>query len=151
MSEEEEKEEKDVMTEIEEMLGKEAAERIEKMKHGDSVLSGGKAAYESVMKILAKAVKTPDAEYRQALLLTTFLDRDDALRVVAALDERRRYGVDIAPVVDLITAWQGVVGAQGGRANLLLQGQIRQEISTNLPSAVKRAFLNKKRKDEPLE
>ena len=65
------------------------------------------------MKILAKAVSAPDTEYRNALVLASFLNREDATTVVAALDERRRYGVSITPVVDLITAWSAVVGAGG--------------------------------------
>jgi len=142
--------EKSVVDEIEEMLGKEAADRLKEIKHGDGVFSGGKSQYESVMKILAKAVGDPDKDYRQALLLSTFLDRDDATRVVAALDERKRYGVDITPVVDLIHAWAAVKGASGGRVESLIQGQTHQSITTNLPSALKNSFLNKKKKDTPL-
>jgi hypothetical protein len=141
--------EKTLMGEIEDLMGKEAAERIKEIKHGDSVLTGGKAGYESVMKILAKAVASPDKDYRQALLLSTFLDRDDATQVVAALDERQRYGVDITPVVNLITAWSAVQGARGGRIDSLIEGQTHQSITTNMPSSVKN-FLKNKKKNEPL-
>lgn len=141
---------KSVIDEIEEMLGKEAADRLKEIKHGDSVFSGGKAQYESVLKILAKAASDPDRDYRQALLLSTFLNRDDATKVVAALDERKRYGVDITPVVDLIHAWAAVQGARGGRVESLIEGQTHQSITTNMLSAAKRSFFNKRKKDEPL-
>ena len=141
---------KQLMDEIEEIIGKEATERIKDIKHGDSLMAGGKLGYESVMKILAKAVASPDKDYRQALLLSTFLDRDDATQVVAALDERQRYGVDITPVVNLITAWAAVQNARGGRVESLIQGQTHQSITTNMPSSVKN-FLNKKKKDNPLD
>lgn len=141
---------KSVVDEIEDMLGKEAADRLKEIKHGDSVFAGGKAQYESVLKILAKAASDPDRDYRQALLLSTFLSRDDATNVVAALDERRRYGVDITSVVDLVTAWSAVQDAKGGRVQSLIEGQTHQSITTNLPSAAKRSFFNRRKKDEPL-
>jgi len=141
---------KSVIDEIEEMLGKEASERLKEIKQGDSLFSGGKTQYESVLKILAKAASDPDKDYRQALLLSTFLNRDDATKVVAALDERKRYGADITPVVDLIHAWAAVQGARGGRVQSLIEGQTHQSITTNLPSAAKRSFFNKMKKNEPL-
>ncbi len=143
--------EKDISTEIEELLGKEAADRVKEIKHGDSMLSSGKAGYESILKLLAKAAKVPDQDYRQALLLSTFLSREDATRVVAALDERRRYNVDITPVVDLITSWAAVQGARGGRVDSIIQGQTHQSITTNLPGATKNFIKNKKSRDNPLE
>jgi len=142
--------EKSVVDEIEEMLGKEAAERLKEIKHGDGVFSGGKAQYESVLKILAKAIKDPTKDYLDSLLLTTFIDENQAKLFVAALDERQRYGVDITPIVALLTAKCAVTGARGGRAGLLIEGQTHQSISTNLPSALKRSFFNKRKKDDPL-
>ncbi len=140
--------EKSIVDDIEEMLGKEAADRVKQLQHGESILSGGKPEYQSVLKILLKAVQDVEKDYRQALVLAAFLDRDDATIVVAALDERRRYGVDITPVVDLISAWTAVEGARGGRAGLAIEGQTHQSITTNLPGVLKDKF--KKKKDEPL-
>ncbi len=146
-----EEESKDIATEIEELLGKEAADRVKELKHGDSMLSGGKSGYESILKILAKAAKVPDQDYRQALLLSTFLSREDATRVVAALDERRRYDVDITPIVDLITAWAAVQGARGGRVDSIIEGQTHSSISANVVGAAKSFIKNKKgSRDEPL-
>ena len=141
---------KDVISEIEEMLGKDAADRVKAMKHGEGVLAGDKAAYESVLKILARAVKEPHRDYLDALLLSTFPNEDQAKLFVAALDERLRYGVDITPIVALLTAKAAVVGARGGRAGLLIEGQTHQSITTNLSSALKRSFFNKNKKDDPL-
>lgn len=143
---------KDLIDEIEELIGKEAADKVQDIKHGGGILGGGKAGYENVIKLLIKAAQDPDKDYRQALILAAFLDREDATVVVSALDERKRYGVDITPVVDLITAWAAVEGARGGRAGLAVEAQTHQSVTTNLPGALKRSFFNKgkKGKDEPL-
>lgn len=142
---------KNVIDEIEEMLGKDAADRVKAAQHGDTIFSGGKAQYENVLKLLLKAAQDPDKDYRQAIYQSAFLDREDANIVVAALDERKRYGVDITPIVDMVTAWAAVEGARGGRSGLIIEGQTHQSITTNLRGALKRSFLNRKKgKDEPL-
>ena len=140
----------DLDKDIEELMGENLAKRVQDMKHGDALLSGGANKYESVNQKLATAVTDPEEQYRQALLLSTFLSRDDARKVVAALDERRRYGVDITPVVDLITSWCAVVGATGGRVQSLVETQTHQSLTTNIPSAIKDKLFNKNKKDSPL-
>ncbi len=121
-----------VFSEIEEMLGEDGAEKVKQVRQGSAITATGKN-YTGVLQRLAVAVakKDTDEQYRQALLLATFLSREDATRVVAALDERRRYGVDITPVVDLITAWSAVAGATGGRITSIVEGITHQVQTLN--------------------
>ena len=98
------------------ILGEELSEKLKPESRQDGIISAKSSQYVGPLQKLATAVKG-ETEYRQALLLSTFLSREDATRVVAALDERRRYGANIQPIVDLITAWAAVVGADGGRVH----------------------------------
>ena len=92
----------------------------------DGLLFSDNKSQKGVLQRLAQVSKTED--YRQQLLLGDFESREDATRVVAAIDERTRYGVDIGPVVDLVAAWSAVRGAQGGRVHSLITGVTRREV-----------------------
>jgi hypothetical protein len=127
---------KDLLDEIENLMGggEEAAALVEGLRHGEGLITDGKSkAYQGVLQKIASAIPMLDteAQYRQALLLSAFLDRDDAGRVIAALDERRRYGVDITPVIDLVTAWAAIKGASGGRIDNIVESLTHQSISAN--------------------
>ena len=56
----------------------------------------------------ALTVELGEEKYRQILYLGNFVDRDQARKAVAAIDERRMCGVDIRPVLDDIAAMCGV-------------------------------------------
>ncbi len=105
----------------------------------EGFVSSSKEKYVGVLQKVATAARDVEAEYRQALLLSTFLDREDATRVVAALSERQRYGVDITPIVNLVTAWSAVKGADGGRVRAIIEGLTHQTTTMNASEAFKKA------------
>jgi len=69
-----------------------------------------------------------DAKYRQILYLGNFVDRDQARKAVAAIDERRMCGVDIRPVLDDIAAMCGV---NAERLNDVLDAMSHTTFTTN--------------------
>lgn len=146
-----------VMNEIEKIFGSEVAGKFKEIGEagaGDGVLTGKDKNYQSVIQKLATAITQADLDgkYKQQLLLSTFMSRDDASLVVAAIDERKRYGVDLNPIVDLIIAWAAVKGASGGRIESIVESLTHQSISTNM-NANARKFISDKfggRKDSPI-
>lgn len=118
-----------VMSDIENLFGEALVDRLKELKHGEGVIGAGKGAYQSVLQKLATAVSSAEDDYRQALLLGTFLNREDASKVVAALSERKRYGVDIQGIKDLVTAWAAVKDAQGGVRQGIITALTHQDIT----------------------
>ena len=138
----------DLFQEIEKELGKELVNR---QREGESQVPGDGVAPDntqhrlSVLLQLLTAVKE-EKEYRQALLTGDFLDDDEADRVAAAIEERRRYGLTVIPILDWVSARCGVNRAHGkSRVALSIEGLTHSSFMTNNQSYDKR---KKKDKEE---
>ena len=138
----------DLFQEIEKELGKEL---INRQRDGESQLPGDGVSPDatqqrlSVLLQLLTAVKE-EKEYRQALLTGDFLDDDEADRVAAAIEERRRYGLSVIPILDWVSARCGVNQAHGkSRVALSIEGLTHSSFMTN-----SRGY-DKKKKDKEEE
>lgn len=118
-------------SEIEEIIGKEAFDRIKEMKHGEGLLTAKGQSYQSVIQRIATAITDPDKEYRQALLLASFLSTREADLACAAIAECQRYKAPITPIIDRIIARCGVKGATGGRVQDIIEAMTHQHITAN--------------------
>lgn len=137
--------EKDVSDIIDDITAK----RIKEMQHGEGMLTGGNRQYQSVLQRLAQSVKQ-DAEYRQSLLLASFLGPEEADRAVAAIAECRRYGVPITVLVDKIVARCAVRGATGGRIQSIIEALTHQQITANTTKDYQKMQQQQKGKNSPL-
>lgn len=98
----------------------------------------------SVLVQILTAVKEEN-EYRQALLTGDFLDDDEADRVAAAIEERRRYGLSIVPIIDWCAARCGVNKMHGlkSRVGTGVEGLTHSTFTTQ-----NRSYSLKKNKDD---
>jgi len=80
-----------------------------------------------VLQRLVTAVKEDD-EYRQILLTASFDSKHEAQMAADAIEERKRYGVSIRPILDRIIAQCSVKGA---RVNLITDASSRFTLNTN--------------------
>jgi len=97
---------------------------------GDGLMPDATQARLSVLVQLLTAIKE-EKEYRQALLTGDFLDDDEADRVAAAIEERRRYGLSLLPIVDWVSARCGVNKAHGkSRVALSIEGLTHSTFTT---------------------
>jgi len=109
---------------------------------GSGIMPDNQARVGVLIKLLTAVQE--EKEYRQALILSDFLDDDEADRVAAAIEERRRYGISIAPVLDWCAARCGVnKGGHGkSRATLAIEGLTHSTFTTQS------ALRNKKDKNK---
>ncbi len=143
--------EKDLQDDLDEILDKVTADRVKELRHGDSLLTGGKQSYQSVIQKMATAIGNTDTDYRQALLLASFLSPEESDKATSAISECKRYGVDITPIIDRISARCGVKGATGGRVENIIEALTHQSITSNIPGGTKKGFLNNRnKKDSPI-
>jgi len=109
---------------------------------GSGLMPDATQARLSVLVQLLTAVKE-EKEYRQALLTGDFLDDDEADRVAAAIEERRRYGLSLLPIVDWVSARCGVNREHGkSRVALSIEGLTHSTFTTQ-----NRSYKLKKNKD----
>lgn len=134
----------DVQDDVNDILDQMTADRLKELRHGQGIMTSGSRAYQSVLQKLATSINDPDKEYRQALLLASFLSPEESDRAVAAIAECRRFGADVIPVVDKIIARCGVKGYEGGRVGTIREALTHQQITTNLPQKKALEKLNKK-------
>jgi len=127
--------------ELENSLAKKPRDEDPEMT-GSGIMPDGQARIGVLLRILTAVQE--EKEYRQALILSDFLDDDEADRVAAAIEERRRYGCSIAPVLDWCAARCGVnkIGHGKSRATLAIEGLTHSTFTTNSP------IKNKKEKKE---
>lgn len=130
----------EALLDIEKELEKELLKRHrddEPATTGSGISPDGTARVGVLIKLLT-AVK--EDEYRQALIMSDFLDDDEADRVAAAIEERRRYGLSIAPVLDWCAARCGVNKIAHGksRATLAIEGLTHSTFTTNSSSRNKK-------------
>ena len=124
----------EILSEIEKELEKELLKRTNgdtPATTGSGISPDGQARIGVLVRLLT-AVKD-DEDYRQILLLADFLDDDEADRVTAALEERRRYGCSITPILDWVSARCGVNKISHGksRATLGVEGLTHTTLTTN--------------------
>lgn len=133
--------------EIEKELQKELLKRSkdnEPATTGSGISPDGQARIGVLIRLLT-AIKD-DEDYRQALILSDFLDDDEADRVSAAIEERRRYGISIAPVLDWCAARCAVnKGGHGkSRSQLSIEGLTHTSLYTNISGMKNKKDKNKK-------
>lgn len=143
-------EEYNVTDDLDEILDKEMADRVKEMRHGEGLLTSGKQGYQSVLQRIATAIGDSDKEYRQSLLLASFLSPEESDKATAAISECKRYGVPITPIVDRIIARCAVKGATGGRVQDIKEALTHQNITANTPGGFKKMFQNQNKKNSPL-
>jgi len=110
---------------------------------GSGIMPDSNQARIGVLVKLLTAVQD-EKEYRQALLTGDFLDDDEADRVAAAIEERRRYGITIIPILDWCAARCGVNRGGHGKSRAVLGVEGLTHSSLSLMSM----FNNKKKKEE---
>lgn len=135
-----------VQEDVNDILDKVTADRIKEMQHGEGVLTFGNRAYQSVLQKIATAINDPDKEYRQALLLASFLSPEESDKAVYAIAECRRYGAPITVIVDRIIARCGVKGFTGGRVQDIKDALTHQSITTNTTAGMKKVMENQNKK-----
>lgn len=81
---------------------------LDKLKRTDGIITtmGGQSV--GIMQKIVTANK--EADYRQAIKTANFMSIEESDRVVAAYDERRRYGVDTRAITDWVEARKSVKG-----------------------------------------
>lgn len=110
----------------------------------ESALLKGRAQSGNAMTRLSTAITDASREYRQALLLALFENKQEALLAADAISERLRYGVVVDPIVDRIIAQ---CATKGARVNTIIDGLTHNRISTNNSAAAK-AFWNREHTDK---
>lgn len=141
----------DVNEIIRDRAGEVAADKINsnQSETSSAVLKGAKP-YSSTIQEIVHAVPDARKDYRQALLTAAFIDEQQATRASAAISELLRYGIDITPIVDRITALCAVEGAKGGRIGNVIEALTHQNIISSNQAATKRVFGRNKSNDSPL-
>lgn len=87
---------------LEDEILKEVAHDLDNMKEIGSDSMSPTAKLGVLQKIITAIVK--DDDYRQVLLLGCFDSKQEAMLASDAISERKRYGVDITPIVDRVIA-----------------------------------------------
>lgn len=126
----------DAIVEIEKELEKELLKRNrdeDPAVSGSGILPDGQVRIGVLLRLLTAVQE--EKEYRQALITSDFLDDDEADRVAAAIEERRRYGLSITPILDWCAARCGVNKTHGkSRATLAVEGLTHSTFTTNSPN-----------------
>lgn len=124
--------EDDVLSKLEEELKKELKDRDRESTESDGsgILPSGQQRAGVLMRLLS-AIKD-EAEYRQQLLTSDFIDDEEADRVAAAIAEANRYGLSLGPIIDWCAA-RCSVNKQGhgkSRAVLGIEGLTHSTFTT---------------------
>lgn len=142
-------EEYNIEKDVQDILDDVTGQRLKDMKHGEGLLTGGNRQYQSVLQRLAQTIKN-NTDYRQALLLASFLGPEESDRAVAAISECQRFGVDITPLVDKIVARCAVKGATGGRIQSIVEALTHQQITANTSKEYQKLQQKTNGKNSPL-
>ena len=89
-----------------------------------------------------------DKEYRQELKTAFFLSTQEADKVVAAINERKRYGCSLTPIIDWLLARSA--GVHGSRVKDILQALSSTTFNTNYSGGSNKNKNDKSRTNSPL-
>lgn len=134
----------DVNEEVNNFLKDQGVRDLDEAKGANSSILRAKTTAGNAMTKLSTAITDPEKEYRQALLLGAFMDREQSSRCAAAIAECQRYGVDIGFIVDRVICDCGAQGAAGGRTELIRDALTHQRLTTNNTEAARRFWDRKK-------
>ncbi len=117
---------------------KAAYKKLDDLRRGDGQLISMSKEH---LGVIAQTLHIPGSidEYRQILIITEFLDDEEARDFVAAIWECKRYGMDIGPVIDEAIARCSVnrKGVRSNRVAQLLDAFSHTKITSNVPNSGK--------------
>jgi len=122
---------------------------LDELKREDGILTIPQLGGQGGVLHRAMTAVNKDTEYRQELKTAFFLSTNEADLVVAAINEAKRYGCSLTPIVDWLVARSS--GVHGGRLKAIFETLSHTTFTTNYTGKnTKKWWSNDKSKSSPL-